>query len=73
MSEYRHGGCAACDARCAEAAELTMQVRILELSMQVRILKAKNDANEMLKERLVQRIKDLEEENRIVTNQKEET
>ena len=64
MSEDRHGGCAACGARCAEAAELTMQVRIL---------KAKNDANEMLKERLVQRIKDLEEENRIVTNQKEET
>ena len=73
MSDETSEGCAACDARRAEAAELTMQVRILELTMQVRILKAKNDANEMLKERLVQRIKDLEEENRIVTNQKEET
>ena len=64
MSGYRHRGCAACDARCAEAAELTMQVRIL---------KTKNDVNEMLIGRLVERIKDLEEDNRIVTNQREET
>ena len=64
MSDETSEGCAACDARCAEAAELTMQVRIL---------KTKNDVNEMLIGRLVERIKDLEEENRIVTNQKEET